>query len=210
MDFRHEAEHNPADFSIHLERNKYGNFVLTDAIRPSPNLEVVPRQGYTQSVWREEHFQIPVIGVSASAEVLFPLWRDLLDLMPKEIDVVLESSHEMKSDNHTSYWRCRIEKSIFESIVLDYEDLLLNDGCTGVTVLSARKSVEIQFEEHKLLLLHGFTKNDRLFPIFREHNVPYISNLRFITEVQHFHSTDDNHMQRFDQLKYELGAEKKR
>ena len=35
----------------HLRVGRYGNFLLTDAVRPSIGLEVIPREGYRRDVY---------------------------------------------------------------------------------------------------------------------------------------------------------------
>ena len=37
----------------------------------------------------------------------------------------------------------------------DYEHLLLNDGCTGTAIISAAGPMEVQFDEHKLLVVYA-------------------------------------------------------
>ena len=44
---------------------------------------------------------------------------------------------------------------MLKSILWDYEDLLVNDGCTGIAVLNPGVPQEIQFDEHKLLIVYG-------------------------------------------------------
>ena len=44
----------------HLRVDRYGDFVLTDAIRPAPHVPVRPRQGFRTEIYRDA-------GRSASA-----------------------------------------------------------------------------------------------------------------------------------------------
>ena len=37
----------------HLRVGRYGDFTLTDAVRPSFGLEVIPREGYRRDVYRD-------------------------------------------------------------------------------------------------------------------------------------------------------------
>ena len=74
------------------------------------------------------------------------------------------------------------------SYFCDYEDLLLNDGCTGVAVISWSEAMEVQFDEHKLLVVYA---ND-LEPferIIRQQGIDRDDRLRLITEGEHLHST---------------------
>ena len=42
-------------FAAHMARRRYGDFTLTDAIRPGWRLDVVPRVGYRHDAWSDPH-----------------------------------------------------------------------------------------------------------------------------------------------------------
>ena len=65
----------------HLRVGRYGNFSLTDAVRPSISLDVVPRSGYRRDTYcdPESGNKMPVLAASVSAENLFEIFMDLLD-----------------------------------------------------------------------------------------------------------------------------------
>ena len=44
---------------------------------------------------------------------------------------------------------------VLKSILYEYEELLTHDGCTGIAVLNPRVPLEVQFDEHKLLIVYG-------------------------------------------------------
>ena len=69
------------ELEAHLGVARYGDFRLTDAIRPSYDLQVVPRQGYRHDFYRDErnHSQVPVLMGAVSNESLFEVFMDLLD-----------------------------------------------------------------------------------------------------------------------------------
>lgn len=191
----------------HMARKQYGDFVLTDGIRPSTTLEVVPRQGFRESTWREGNYSTPQLIIAASADILFPLFRDLLDLFPEEVNVVLEGSHNMSDGKHTGHWRYDIDKAVLESIALDFEDLLLNDGCAGIAILDRSETLEFQFDEHKLLILYGCKKYNWLYGLLRRYGIRNVPNLRFIAEGEHFHATDEHLAGKFDEMRIALCAE---
>ena len=65
----------------HLRIGRYGNFALTEAVRPSIGLEVIPRAGYRRDTYcdPESGSKMPVLAASVSAENLFDIFMDLLD-----------------------------------------------------------------------------------------------------------------------------------
>ena len=86
----------------HLGVVRYGDFRLTDAVRPSYDLQVVPSEGYRHDVYRDDESKtnVPVIMASVSTERLFDVFLELLEPMGFEVDVVLETSHHRESRQH--------------------------------------------------------------------------------------------------------------
>ena len=135
--FDHLSDH---DLEAHLKVSQYGDFELTDAVRPSFNLDVVPTAGFRHDVYKDEENRtdVPVIMASASREVLLDIFMELVDQLGQTVDVVLETSHGHRSGHHTDLYREHIDMPILQSTLWDFEDLLTNDGCTGVAVLNPR------------------------------------------------------------------------
>src|SRR5436305_13046825 len=81
----------------HLQVGRYGSFTLTDAVRPSFGLEIIPREGYRRDVYRDPETgnTMPVLAASVSSERLFEVFMALLDPLGDEVDVVLGSSLEI-------------------------------------------------------------------------------------------------------------------
>ena len=145
------------ELEAHLGVVRYGDFVLTDAVRPSYDLQVVPSQGFRHDFYVDEATKtsVPVLMAAASSEKLFEMFMDLLDPLGDEVDVVLETSHNRDSRGHVDLYREHIDLPVLKSMLCDYEDLLLNDGCTGIAVLNPHVPQEVQFDEHKLLIVYG-------------------------------------------------------
>jgi hypothetical protein len=196
------------ELEAHLGVARYGNFLLTDAVRPSYDLQVVPTQGYRHDAYRDEQSRtnVPVLMAALSAERLFETFMDLLDPLGGVVDVVLETSHTGDEQGHTDLYREHIDTPVLKSILWEYEDLLVNDGCTGLAVLNPGIPQEIQFDEHKLLIVYG-NRLDDFESIYRDHQVRCDDKLKFITEAEHVHSSSDRYAQQFDELKTRLGMD---
>lgn len=190
----------------HLRTARYGSFLLTEAVRPSLDLEVVPSAGWRRDVYRdpETGTKIPVIMAAQTKEKLFDLFLDLLDPLGHEVNVVLESSHEDQIGGHVDIFREQIDMPILKSLLYDFEDLLTNDGCTGIAVMHSRFPMEIQFDEHKLLIMYGHDLDE--FEQVLEDRLPLSETIRFITESEHVHSTSDEFIRQFDELKMRLSC----
>jgi len=196
------------ELEAHLGVTRYGSFMLTGAVRPSYDLQVVPSQGYRHDVYRDEENRttVPVLMGAASKEHLFEVFMDILDPLGSEVDVVLETSHDRESRGHVDLYREHIDMPVLKSILYDFEDLLVNDGCTGIAVLNPGIPQEVQFDEHKLLIVYG-NELDEYERAFRSRGVSCDDQMRFITEAEHVHSSSEYYKHQFEQLKCRLGID---
>ncbi len=197
-----------AELEAHLGVVRYGNFTLTDAVRPSYDLQVVPQQGFRRDVYRDEETgsEVPVLMASASSEALFEVFLDLLDPLGTEVDVVLETSHSHSGGGHADLYREHIDMPVLKSILWEYEQMLLNDGCTGIAVLNPSAPQEVQFDEHKMLIVYG-DPLDEFERVLNDQDIYFDEDLKFITEAEHVHSSSDRYAQLFDELKVHLGMD---
>jgi hypothetical protein len=191
----------------HLNIAKYGNFVLTDAVRPSYDLQVVPQSGFRHDVYQDADtgIKIPVVMGAASRENVLDLFLELLDPLGNEVDMVLETSHDRNS-GHVDLYRENIDLPVLKSILYDFEELLLNDGCLGIAVLNPRIPYEVQFDEHKLLIVYGKHLSE-FENTFRSYSIDCNEEIRFITEAEHVHSSSEEYFEQFQQLRYRLGID---
>ena len=126
-----------ANLTDHLRVDRYGDFGLTDAIRPAPHLPIVPRQGYRLDVYRDVKagLEVPVLAASVSREQLFDAFLALLDPLGERSTWCWRRATRA-APPHRDLLREDIDLPVLESHLCDFEDLLLNDGCTGVAVIS--------------------------------------------------------------------------
>jgi hypothetical protein len=196
------------ELEAHLDVAQYGDFTLTGAVRPSYDLKIVPTQGYRHDRYQDQESKstVPVIMAAASQDSLFDVLMDLLDPLGNVVDVVLETSHNRDNTGHTDLYREHIDMPVLKSILWDYEDLLLNDGCTGLAVLNPSIPQEVQFDEHKLAIVYGanLTAYEQ---VLEEKGVFCNEEIKFITEAEHVHSSSDTYMEQFEELKMRLGMD---
>jgi hypothetical protein len=203
--FQHLSEE---ELEAHLGVARYGSFVLTEAVRPSYDLQVVPAQGYRHDCYRDEQTRtsVPVLMAAVSKQPLFDTFMELLDPLGNVVDVVLETSHSRDSNGHTDLYREHIDVPVLKSILWEYEDLLVNDGCTGLAVLNPGVPQEIQFDEHKLLIIYG-EQLGAFEEVLRQRKVDCDDQLKFVTEAEHVHSSSDYYAQQFNELRTRLGMD---
>ena len=191
----------------HLQVKRYGDFTLTDAVRPSLEVPIRPREGYRMEVFRdrESQLRLPMLFASVSAEKLFDTFLALLEPLGDTVHVVLESSHGKRNGEHVDFRRNRIDTPVLASYFCDFEDLILNDGCTGVAVLSARAPMEVQFDEHKLFTVYA-PKVNPFRRALKSMGVRQRRILPMLCEAEHLHYSNDEYADQFDRLAMRLGV----
>jgi hypothetical protein len=196
------------ELEAHLGVSRYGDFELSDAVRPSYSLEVVPSAGYRHDVFRDDdnRTNVPVLMAAVTKPRIMESFVSLIEPLGEVVDVVLETSHGNESHGHTDLYREHIDMPILQSTLWDFEDLLVNDGCTGIAVLNPSIPQEVQLDEHKLLIAYG--KDLRAYEkILTAGRLPCRENMRFITEAEHVHSTCERYVEQFEELKMRLGMD---
>ena len=65
---------NPEKLAAHLQVDHYGDYWLTEAIRPSLDLQIVPREGFRVGVYRDAKasLEVPVL-IAAISRDKYPL-----------------------------------------------------------------------------------------------------------------------------------------
>jgi hypothetical protein len=196
----------PSKLSDHLRVARYGDFLLTDAIRPAPHVPVVPRQGFRVDTYRDTRarLEVPVLAAAVSAEQLFDTFLDLLRPLGETVDVVLETSHHTRGAGHRDLFREQIDLPVLMSHCCEFEGLLLNDGCTGIAVIGTAGPMEVQFDEHKLLVVYAHDL-DPFKAVLRNAGIDQVDGIKLITEGEHLHSTNAVFAETFEQLCSRVG-----
>jgi hypothetical protein len=210
MTIQQRAETIPMrEIERHLSVERYGEFTLPPAIRPSIQLEVVPEEGFRIDLFDDgQGQQLPMLLAAVSQERLFDVFLDLLGQFGPTVDVILESHHQRKGADQPpqDFLREHIDLPVLTSYLCECQDLLMGDGCLSVAVVDPRGPSEIQFDDHKLLVVYA--KN--LAPFVRVLSAAGVrrkDSLRVISEAEHLHSTSPHYGDRVEALRQLLGAE---
>ncbi len=195
-----------ATMDAHLARSRYGRFTLTEAVRPGWQLDVVPQAGFRHDAYIDPSSgaRIPALIAAVSSEDLFATFLELIEPLGDSCDVILESSHESATDRQ-ELSREGIERLVLESMLWEYEDLLLNDGCASIAVLHPELSLEVQLDEHKLLVIYAQSRQP-FERILRGRGLERNDRIRFISQGEHLHTSHGRHTRQFEQLATRLGA----
>jgi hypothetical protein len=200
------ARPDEAALAAHMARSRYGRFTLTDAVRPGWQLDVVPQAGYRYDVWADPQggARLPALVAAVSAEDLFDTFLELLGPLGDTCDVILESSHD-RTEGHDEVGRDGIERLVLESVLWDFEELLLHDGCTGLAVMHPELSMEVQLDEHKLLVVYAPSRLP-FERILKARGLIRDDRLRVISQGEHVHTSHTRFARRLGELAGRLGA----
>lgn len=201
-----------ATLESHLARRCYGRFTLTDAVRPGWQLDVVPQSGYRFDAYVDPRTgsQLPAIIASVSSERLFDTFLELIEPLGDTVDVVVEASHDGQPGDHRpargEFNREGVERLVLESMVWDFEDLLLHDGCSSIAIMHPDLPIEVQLDEHKLLIVYA-TDREPFEQILVRQGIGRNDRMRFISQGEHLHTSHTRYARRFMQLVSALGAD---
>ena len=214
----HEDRIHALELESHLATITYGNFTLTDAVRPSLDLSIIPEQGFKYdrlklgidnvvSLHRiRSRWLMPVLVASVSLEQLFETFLDMLNPLGDTVNIVLETSHRHSGIHRSSLHRDYIDLPVLKSFLYDHEDFLLNDGCTGVSVSAPHIRAEVKFDEHKLISVYAKSLSP-FEKILHRHNIPQNETMPLLTDAEHVHITRDEYFRRFKTLQMSLGMD---
>lgn len=197
-----------ASLERHLARCRYGRFTLTGAIRPGWRLDITPQEGYRFDAYSDPRTgtRLPAIVASVSSERLFDAFLSLLEPLGDVCDVVLETSHSSDASGHGDHVREGMERLVLESTLWDFEELLLDDGCTGIAVMHPELPMEVQLDEHKLIVVYAPSRAP-FEAILDSFGIPRNDSIRFISQGEHLHTSHSRFARRFEELQTLLGAE---
>lgn len=208
----------PFEFSATSQAVAVADFQLTEAVRPGPCCPVFPVEGYRRELWKGPRGeQVPLLAISVSREKIIDLFLDLIEPLGSLVDVILESSHGPDGSPTPSGRRSRdltrrnMDRPIFSSHCLDFEDLILNDGCTGISVISSRarhKGLirEVQLDEHKTLIVYS-EKLASFVKVLKHHGLARNDGMKLLLEGDHLHKSSRKYLDEFDRFSCLLGAE---
>jgi hypothetical protein len=198
------------EYNALVAKRDYDGFVLTWAITPAPSLRVIPRTGFRKCMYEEEtnngSVSMPCLIVSASNEILFNLFLELLSVFADDaLKVVFESSHNQVDDKIETTCFDDVDPIVLKSKLCDFEDTITNDGEIGIFALNSRP-IEVGISNHKLIYIYNWHLADNdVLKILALYGVEEYPEMEFIHEAGHIHHTTEQHFQNFTQLRESFG-----
>lgn len=134
---------------------------------------------------------IPVAVAAVSAPKLMGMLEGVLQKFSEAgcetVNVEIFSSRPEGDDRGGAWKREDIDIPVLASALEEYQELLLNDGLSGIAICSQQLEFELVFDEHKLFAFYG---NPLLAQeILREHGIELKPEMQFLTEAEHIHNS---------------------
>lgn len=185
---------------------------LPAAIRPTSRSHFQLQQGYRYEVKRNDvGMAYPVLTVAISEDRLIELYLTLIEALGENVSAILESSHDLAEtgmDGSIVPVTCErdgIDLPILQSLICEYETLLLEDGCTGIATLSEDRCTEVHLDEHKLIYIYG-QELMTFQRILDDFDLARNEHLALISEIEHIHFTNEGWFAQFQEMKQQFGA----
>lgn len=198
-----------------FSKTLWDSLELPPAVRPLNSIGGSWLQrGYSQRTYRDPESEItkPVLIIAEHKDRLFKLFLRFLKRLQAYTDglthVILQTSHYTGDGSQSDVWADEQDVFVLPSILTDWEEYFLADGCAGVAVCLWDPPIEVKIDEHKLIFVYpGST--DRLWHcigLLRSWGLPEIQGMRCLSEIEHVHSSSEDLAAQFYKLCQVLGT----
>ena len=190
-----------------LQKRTFGDFTFTDAVRPQDE-SFLTQEGYEVHSLDTSNAPERIVIAAVSRQKLFDVFTELLEPLGELLDVVLETEDEEDESVFEAH-SYGTDRLYLQSVLPDFEDVLLNCGNTKIGVVSTERPKRVELDFHKLLLLYG--KKIRPFlQILVENNIPQLIDMHTIDDVDQYRISDTEFPDQIQRMMNELGMEEGR
>ena len=147
---------------------------------------------------------VPILIISSSSEKTFHLFMCFLKLFKKMVKVSLERSCD-GDHKRLNFSISNIDPIPLRSLLWDYENLFVGDGCAGIAVLSRKSGFTVILNEHKYLIIYNwilFKKS--VLAILENNEIQRKQNIQVVVEMKHCHTSSKSFQGKFRELKLAL------
>lgn len=194
------------DLEVHLRIKKYGSFELTGAVFPAYDLSVKPEEGYRFQSDGGISFIVAAVSAPRLLETFYRLIEVPLASMPYDADLNLLLKTSFGDGTVGRYLAEDIDPQMLKARLSDYTELLLEDGCSGISLRLSNGSWILDFEEHKLLLVIGDFLDESV-EVLESLGVRMKEDLQTVADAEHIHSSKHSFAEQFERLCEDFEAE---
>lgn len=186
-------------------------FELPDAVSLDSSRDAL-RSGYTlaNEIALDCTFQaeVPLIVAQSKERILSTLHQlvGFIGRIDPEVQFFVDTFIQEDHNARRSVWTPSIPPLKLINTLRHYEDLLLNDGYHAYAIAAPTTGVEIQLDDHKLILIYTASEHVRaeLMAFLEDRGLTFDPTLPLITEKDHHHHTKAHHQSALEQLVKQL------
>lgn len=167
-----------------IENRTYGNFILSPAIIFFKDGDVIPTEGYkTDKIIAPDGRSQYRLIVSASSEKILDLFDDFVKLLGETCSMFVEDFRTNPGD-HIDHFAYHKDTFAVRSILLDFEEFILNDGFVGLAIWNEFARVEVQLTVHKIIIAYA-SEICSFKQVLAKYGIPENPELKFLFEDFH-------------------------
>ena len=138
-----------------MANRTYGDFTLTPAVVFFKDGDVAPSEGYKIDKWKIPDGRTQSrITISASAEKILDIYDDLAKQLGDTCGIVVED-YRVKQ-GHIDHFGYSKDLFVIRSVLVDFEEFILNDGFVGIAIWSDFTQAGVQLTVHKIIMIYAF------------------------------------------------------
>lgn len=166
-----------------LANRTYDEFTMTPAVVFFKDGDIIPSEGYKidKQVIADGRTRNR-ITISVSAEKILDLFDDLVKRLGDTCSIVVEDFRSMQG--HIDNFAYSRDTFIIRSILVDFEEFILNDGFVGIAIWNEFAQAEIHLTAQKIIMVYGFDIS-RFIPVLDSYGLQEDPELRFLFEDFH-------------------------
>ena len=179
------------------------------------------KQGYARSRHYDESKGsfLPVLEIAVHSENLIDVFVTLTNKLAEELKeeeeyssvseyltLIFESSH-LTQEGHEDWLAIITDPIVLESQIYQFEDLLLKDGKTGISVCSFSTKNEVHLSEDKIIYVFG-KDLEGFESLLEENGIERDDKMYFLNEHAHSNNSKPDYHAKFLELVQDADAEK--
>ncbi len=166
-----------------LANRTYGDFTMTPAVVFFKDGDAIPSEGYKidKRMIADGRIQSR-ITISASAEKILDLFDDLVKRLGDTCGIAVEDYRAKQG--HVDHYAYSRDTFLIRSILVDFEEFILNDGLVGIAIWNDFEQAEIQLTVYKIIVVYAFDISC-FISVLDSYGLQEDSELRFYFENFH-------------------------
>lgn len=193
-------------FEASCRDSRYGNFILTDAIRP---LSILPMSGYKFSfaigTEADPEELVPLMSAAVSAEKVFRVFMECLDLSEDIVSLNVRFC-DMNDVTH-SYLREDMLLSELKPMLSYFKKMITHDGFVTLAVVSD-DIYAVSIDDHKIIRIYGETIFEQFEDVMNRNDIYENQSLQFVDDGEHLHFSAVGELERLQEFLDAAGLRK--